>query len=114
MRFNCSGNVRQLRNEIARAVALAADGQTIARAHLWAALSASGEKIAMPDSPAPLVPSTGDFAGHGNRWQRRAAISERATSRARRPYRGKVAEAARLLGISRVALSQENQATNPR
>jgi len=55
-----------LRNEIARAVALA-DRQTIARAHLCAALSASGGKDAMPDSPAPLSPSTGDFAGVCNR-----------------------------------------------
>jgi DNA-binding NtrC family response regulator len=34
MRFDWPGNVRQLRNEIARAVALAADGQTIARARI--------------------------------------------------------------------------------
>ena len=41
MCFDWRGNVRQLRNEIARAIALPADGQTIARAHLCAVLSAS-------------------------------------------------------------------------
>ena len=41
MRFDWPGNVRQLRNEIARAVALAADGETIGAAHLWAAVDGS-------------------------------------------------------------------------
>jgi DNA-binding NtrC family response regulator len=113
MRFDWPGNVRQLRNEIARAVALAADGQTIARAHLWAALSASRETIAIPDSPAHL--STGDFA---EAWQPLAKASSdfeaRYVAGALAHTGGKVAEAARLLGISRVALHKRIKKQTPR
>jgi len=115
MHFDWPGNVRQLRNEIARAVALAADGQTIARAHLWAALSASAEKIAIPDSPAALSPATGDFAGA---WQPLAKASSdfeaRYVAGALAHTGGKVAEAARLLGISRVALHKRIKQRSPR
>ena len=115
MRFDWPGNVRQLRNEIARAVALAADGQTIARAHLWAALSASSETIAIPDSPAQLSTRTGDFAGA---WQPLAKASSdfeaRYVAGALAHTGGKVAEAARLLGISRVALHKRIKKQNPR
>jgi DNA-binding NtrC family response regulator len=114
-RFDWPGNVRQLRNEIARAVALATDGQKIGRAHLWAALSASGETMATPDPPPALSPSTGDFAGP---WQPLAKaktdFEARYVATALAHTGGKVAEAARLLGISRVALHKRIKKQAPR
>ena len=115
MRFDWPGNVRQLRNEIARAVALAADGQTIARAHLWAALSAGGEPMPIPDSPAHSSAQTGDFAGT---WQPLAKASSdfeaRYVAGALAHTGGKMGEAARLLGISRVALHKRIKKQIPR
>src|SRR5215469_14722631 len=61
VRFNWPGNVRQLQNEIERAVALTTSGQSIARAHLWAAVAGSVEKIAAADSAD--APSMDELAG---------------------------------------------------
>ena len=58
MRFDWPGNVSWLQNEVA------ADGQTIAPAHLWAAVDGSGRMITMPASPAapsPVMDAAGAF-----------------------------------------------------
>jgi transcriptional regulator with GAF, ATPase, and Fis domain len=105
MRFDWPGNVRQLRNEIARAVALAADGQTIGAVHLWAALDGSRQTMAVPASPAAPSPLTDDSLGEFQSLAKaRSDCEARHVAAALARTGGKMAEAARLLGISRVAL----------
>jgi transcriptional regulator with GAF, ATPase, and Fis domain len=104
VRFDWPGNVRQLQNEIERAVALAANGQSIARAHLWAAFSAGVEKMATPDS-AGASPSMDHVADQSQPLaQARADFEARYIASVLARTGGKVTQAARLLGISRVAL----------
>jgi Nif-specific regulatory protein len=103
-RFDWPGNVRQLQNEIERAVALAADGQTIAVTQLSAAV-AGGPKDPPPIETDSVFPSP-HSAG--------AAVLPLARARADFEARyiegvlaqngGKVAPTARALGISREAL----------
>jgi transcriptional regulator with GAF, ATPase, and Fis domain len=115
MRFDWPGNVRQLRNEIARAVALAADGQTIARTHLWAAVDGSGQTIAKPASSVNPPPVIDDFVGTFQTLAKaRSDLEERHIAAALARTGGKMAEAARLLGISRVALHKRIKQRTPR
>ena len=115
MRFDWPGNVRQLRNEIARAVALAADGQTIARAHLWAAVDGSRQTIDMPASSGAPPPVTDNFVGAFQPLAKaRSDFEARHIATALARTGGKMAEAARLLGISRVALHKRIKKQNPR
>jgi transcriptional regulator with PAS, ATPase and Fis domain len=103
VRFNWPGNVRQLQNEIERAVALTASGQSIARAHLWAAVAGSAEKIAAADSAD--APSMDELAGQSQPLAKATAdFQARYIASVLARTGGKVTEAARLLGISRVAL----------
>jgi transcriptional regulator with GAF, ATPase, and Fis domain len=102
--FNWPGNVRQLQNEIERAVALAANGQSIGKAQLWAALGASAEKPSLPDS-AGALPSMDDLATQSQPLAKaRADFEARYIASVLARTGGKVTQAARLLGISRVAL----------
>jgi transcriptional regulator with GAF, ATPase, and Fis domain len=104
VRFNWPGNVRELQNEIERAVALAANGQGIARAHLWAAVGGSAEKTGPPDS-AGASPSMDDLAAQSQPLAKaRADFEARYIASVLARTGGKVTQAARLLGISRVAL----------
>ena len=104
VRFNWPGNVRQLKNEIERAVALAANGQSIGKAQLWAALGGSAEKAAPPDS-AGASPSMDDLAAQSQPLAKaRAEFEARYIASVLARTGGKVTQAARLLGISRVAL----------
>jgi transcriptional regulator with PAS, ATPase and Fis domain len=104
VRFNWPGNVRQLQNEIERAVALTASGQSIARAHLWAAVAGSVEKTGTPDS-AGASPSMDELAGQSQSLAKASAdFEDRYITTVLARTGGKVTEAARLLGISRVAL----------
>ena len=104
VRFTWPGNVRQLQNEIERAVALAASGQSIARAHLWAAVGGSAENVAPPDS-AGASPSIDDLAAQSQPLAKaRADFEARYIASVLARTGGKVTQAARLLGISRVAL----------
>ena len=104
VRFNWPGNVRQLQNEIERAVALAANGQSIGKAQLWAALGASAEKPSLPDS-AGALPSMDDLATQSQPLAKaRADFEARYIASVLARTGGKVTQAARLLGISRVAL----------
>jgi transcriptional regulator with GAF, ATPase, and Fis domain len=104
VRFNWPGNVRQLKNEIERAVALAANGQSIGKAQLWAALGGSAEKHPPPDSVGAL-PSMDDLAIQSQPLAKaRADFEARYIASVLARTGGKVTQAARLLGISRVAL----------
>jgi transcriptional regulator with GAF, ATPase, and Fis domain len=102
--FNWPGNVRELQNEIERAVALAANGQSIGRAHLWAAVGGSAEKVPPLDS-AGASPSLDDLAAQAQPLAKaRADFEARYIASVLARTGGKVTQAARLLGISRVAL----------
>jgi DNA-binding NtrC family response regulator len=115
VRFDWPGNGRQLRNEIARAVALAADGQTIALAHLWAAVDGSGQRITKPASSATPSPVRDDFVGAFQTLaEARSDCEERHIAAALARTGGNMAEAARLLGISRVALHKRVKKQTPR
>jgi len=104
VRFHWPGNVRELQNEIERAVALATNGQSIDRAHLWAAVGGGAEKIAPPDSTEAL-PSMDDLAAQSQPLAKaRADFEARYIASVLARTGGKVTQAARLLGISRVAL----------
>jgi transcriptional regulator with GAF, ATPase, and Fis domain len=104
IRFNWPGNVRQLQNEIERAVALAANGQSIGKAQLWAALGGSAENPSLPDSVGAL-PSMDDLATQSQPLAKaRADFEARYIASVLARTGGKVTQAARLLGISRVAL----------
>jgi transcriptional regulator with PAS, ATPase and Fis domain len=105
VRFDWPGNVRQLQNEIERAVALAADSQTIDRAHLWAAVSGTGAIVTTHTSATAASPATGDLAGALQPLAKaRADFEARYIADVLARTGGNVAQAARLLGISRVAL----------
>jgi len=109
VRLDWSGNARQLQNEIERAVALAADGQTIGLANLSMAAtgasplrsvsaagagSASAGATPMDELARPSHPLA----------KARAEFETRYIARVLERHDGKVSEAARELGISRVAL----------
>ena len=105
VRFDWPGNVRQLQNEIERAVALAAAGQTIDRAHLWAAVAGTGAIVTTHISTAAASPATGDLAGALQPLAKaRADFESHYIVDVLARTGGNVAQAARLLGISRVAL----------
>ena len=114
VRFDWPGNVRQLQNEIERAVALAADGHTIAREHLWAAVAGGGAVNAMQESGAAAAPAM-DGSGDGTQplAQARADFEARYIASALARTGGNVAQAARILGISRVALHKRIKQTPP-
>jgi len=110
--YDWPGNVRQLQNEIERAVALAADGQTIARSHLWAAVAMSGEVNPTLDSAAAASPD--DLAGASQPLAKaRADFEARYIASVLARTGGKVAQAARVLGISRVALHKRIKQNSP-
>jgi len=112
VRYDWPGNVRQLQNEIERAVALTADGQTIARSHLWAAVSGSGAVNAMRDSAAAT--SQDDLASFSEPLAKaRAAFEARYIAAVLARTGGNVAQAARALGISRVALHKRIKQNSP-
>jgi Nif-specific regulatory protein len=136
MRFEWHGNVRELQNEIERAVALGRDGEPITRGQLSPKLSA-GRSAGRPASGTPSLAPTdaGPGAGgskpakspvdsspaadaessHGTHAARpagtlrdaRAAFERRYLAEALRHHGGNVSRAARALGLSRVALHRK-------
>ncbi|MGO9451255.1 MAG: sigma 54-interacting transcriptional regulator [Candidatus Binataceae bacterium] len=103
-RFDWPGNVRQLQNEIERAVALAADGQTIAVTHLSAAV-AGGPKAPTPSETDSVFPSPQNPGAAVLPLARaRADFEASYIAGVLAQNGGKVAPAARALGISREAL----------
>jgi DNA-binding NtrC family response regulator len=114
MRFDWPGNVRQLQNEIARSVALAADGQRIARVHLWAAVDGSGRTIAISASPTAPSPVMDDSAGAFQPLAKaRSDFEARYIATALGPYRGQDGGGGPASRNLSRRTSQENQATQP-
>jgi transcriptional regulator with GAF, ATPase, and Fis domain len=119
--FDWPGNVRQLRNEIERAVALTPNGEAITLAHLSPALCATNER--------------GEWAAGGARWSResihhadgrssarpveheedaktplrraRAAFEADYIVKALQHHQGNVSRAAQALGLSRASLQKK-------
>jgi transcriptional regulator with GAF, ATPase, and Fis domain len=115
-KFNWPGNIRQLRNEIERAVALAREGDTIGPALLSAALrgapdasaSVNPELMTRGKATTPLVPA-GSGAAESRRSLReaRAAFEAAYIAEALGAHRGNVSRTAEALGISRPALQEK-------
>ncbi|HTR60836.1 MAG TPA: sigma-54-dependent Fis family transcriptional regulator [Candidatus Binataceae bacterium] len=103
-RYDWPGNVRQLQNEIERAVALTADGQRIGMSHLSAAV-AGGPAAPAPGETAPVFPVP-NHAGAAVRplAHARADFEANYIAEVLAQNGGKIAAAARALGISREAL----------
>jgi transcriptional regulator with PAS, ATPase and Fis domain len=87
------GNVRQLQNEIERAVALARDGESIGCAHFSSVLDPAA---------APVDGAAGDLLRPA-----RAAFEARHIARVLREQTGNVSRAARALGLSRTMLQKK-------
>jgi Nif-specific regulatory protein len=113
--FDWPGNVRQLQNEIDRAVALARDGETIGLAHLSARLTgatgkpaaeerASGSAAEARGDEAP--PAGADAAG-GPLREARAAFEARYIADVLRQQKGNVSRSAQVLGLSRAMLQKK-------
>jgi hydrogenase-4 transcriptional activator len=92
------GNVRQLRNEIQRAVALSAPGGTIGPDHLSPDLSAPGTSalaVQAASAPAMVPGNLATAVEHVERGMIRATLSSTA---------GNISETARVLGLTRRGL----------
>jgi len=111
VQFDWPGNVRQLQNEIERAVALASEGQPITRSHLWAAVARSGITTTAISAAAG---SHGPDELEGEPLAKaRADFESRYIAKVLARTGGNVAQAARLLGISRVALHKRIKQNAP-
>jgi Nif-specific regulatory protein len=109
VRFDWPGNARQLENEIGRAVALAADGQTIGLANLSMAVSGasplrSASAAGAGSASAGATPMDELARASQPLAKARAEFETRYIASVLERHNGKVSEAARELGISRVAL----------
>ena len=102
VRFDWPGNVRELQNEIERAVALAPDGRAIAAAQLSAKLGAARSPGAEPPVTGP-PPS----ASLSQLREARTAFEVQFITKVLTEQGGNVTQAARALGISRVALQKK-------
>jgi two-component system, NtrC family, response regulator HupR/HoxA len=105
LRHEWRGNVRELQNEVERAVALALDGGAITVEHLSRRLTA--EVPVMPLRPvddATTTPTTGDVTPLRNA---RVAFEASYIADALRRHRGNVSRTAQALGLSRVMLQKK-------
>ena len=117
VRFDWPGNIRQLRNEIERAVALASEGEVIGVRHLSPALRGAPERppIVRPGASPHALAATPDSANSpedaaGASQPLRAARAEfeaRFISEALRRNGFNVSRTAVALGISRPALQEK-------
>jgi transcriptional regulator with GAF, ATPase, and Fis domain len=101
--FGWPGNLRELRNEIERAVALACDGETIGPRHLSAKLSAvrTASDVEEPATAEAARRTSSDLR------DARTAFEMEFVAKVLREHKGNRSRAARALGISRVALQKK-------
>jgi transcriptional regulator with PAS, ATPase and Fis domain len=114
--FDWPGNIRQLRNEIERAVALTRDGESIVADHFSPVVRGMPERATQADGeknpprnigrPAGTERSSGSEAAKGLR-EARAAFEAEYISDVLARNQGNVSKAARALGISRPALQEK-------
>ncbi len=97
-RFSWPGNVRQLQNEIERAVALAQDGQPIGAAQLSTRIIAAAPAPEDDDTRPPAGPTASDLRAARTRFE------VDFIGKVLAEHNGNVSRAAKALGISRVAL----------
>jgi Nif-specific regulatory protein len=109
--FDWPGNVRQLRNEIERAVALARDGDVIGPHHLSATLRGESDRpgSARVTATTRPVPASADAAADSPRPLReaRAEFEAKYIADVLRRHQLNVSHAALALGISRPALQEK-------
>lgn len=112
--FHWPGNIRQLRNEIDRAVAVARDGDAIVARHLSPDLRAAMSSpiaAATPATPAPpgvaLASAVGDDGRTRPLREARAEFEASYITEALARVHGNVSRAAQALGISRPALQEK-------
>lgn len=103
--YDWPGNIRELSNEIRRAVALADDGELLGARHLAPEIARAWRERAVTDTDA----STAHIPGIHVRLDQTLAqavseLEERFIAHALESAGGKVAEAAQLLGLSRKGL----------
>ena len=124
--YGWPGNIRELRNEIDRAVALAKDGGPVKPGHLSPTLQAASS-VALPAAAAPPTPagaSTGaearaalktslDGTGHQveSLHKARSAFEVRYITEMLRQNRGNVSRTAQALGLSRATLQKKRRST---
>ncbi|MGE0593607.1 MAG: sigma 54-interacting transcriptional regulator [Vicinamibacterales bacterium] len=101
VRYWWPGNVRQLRNEIQRAVAMSAPGATIEPEHLSAELAAPAAGVSATTSPGQLAPSPGSTEILARLVEQ---VERQAISAAMERSHGNVTHAARALGLTRRGL----------
>jgi Nif-specific regulatory protein len=112
-KFHWPGNVRQLRNEIDRAVALARDGDTIGPTHLSASVRGEPERSGTVRTAAvtPLVGATenGDevAASHRPLREAKAEFEKKYIADALQSHKFNVSRTAEALKISRPALQEK-------
>lgn len=106
LKYDYPGNIRELQNLIERGVVYADDGAQIDIIHLF-----SGSELLPPfsigiDADGKLGPHPASNASHsaGGTSTRFADVERRAYQKALETARGNIAEAARLLGMSRAKL----------
>jgi Nif-specific regulatory protein len=111
------GNVRQLQNEIERAVALAHEGDTIGLQHLSRAMLEIADRTLPPEQRSDSAPGT-PMTPRATIWSEqasklrslgdaRAAFEARYITDALSQHKGNVSHAAAALGISRVTLQKK-------
>jgi transcriptional regulator with PAS, ATPase and Fis domain len=116
--FDWPGNVRQLRNEMERAVALARDGETISVSHLSEDVRGANNGHRTPRAASatpPLVSVTapepqGTAGSQIPLREARAAFEKRHIAEALGRLNGNVSRTAEALGISRPALQEKMKA----
>jgi transcriptional regulator with PAS, ATPase and Fis domain len=114
LKYHWPGNIRQLRNEIERAVALAREGDTIGPAHLSALVRGSSERpvragtaAAVPQTPAPAEPAAANGTPPRPLREAKAEFEAKYIAEVLRRNQLNVSRAARALGISRPALQEK-------
>jgi Nif-specific regulatory protein len=113
VKFDWPGNVRQLRNEIERAVALAHDGDTVGPNHLSAGLRGAPERpgiarMAAAPPSAPAAVEAGEAVGSPRPLREaRAEFEAKYIADVLRRCQLNVSRTAQVLGISRPALQEK-------